>query len=189
MSRHIAETFELRGYAVRIIADTDAEAPNNTEPDLFLVTTNNRYFCPDVPCSPHTSFDIGMVGAGEHDGEYFRFPLYMCQHSGTALSLTPLSCPWDSGQVGFVLVNRRDWRNDEDKARESAESYVETWNQYLSGDVYGFEIEDSDGNKIDSCWGLYGLDYAISEAKDNVPDEPCLHGGEGEDEAHEETLL
>ncbi len=33
-------------------------------------------------------------------------PLYMLDHSGITISLSPFSCPWDSNQVGFVQIPR-----------------------------------------------------------------------------------
>ena len=41
---------------------------------------------------------------------------------------------------------------------------VETYSQYLSGDVYGYEIHKH-GEVVDSCWGFYGYDTAEEEAK------------------------
>jgi hypothetical protein len=37
-------------------------------------------------------------------------PVYMYDHSGTALSTTPFSCRWDSGQVGYIYVDYTDIR-------------------------------------------------------------------------------
>jgi hypothetical protein len=51
---------------------------------------------------------------------------------------------------------------------------VETWNQYLSGDVYGFIIEDGEGTDVDSCWGFYGLETVKQEAISAVPENPPL---------------
>ena len=44
---------------------------------------------------------------------------------------------------------------------------VETYDQYLRGDVYGYQIIEpyADDNNLDGCWGFYGLDYCIQEAK------------------------
>ena len=86
----------------------------------------------------------------------------------------------------------------EDKAKEYAEGLMETWNQYLSGDVWGFIVEkpnttysiskedfdtlittgtftsdnflkvidvEDEWEEVDSCWGFYGQDAAINEAK------------------------
>ena len=38
---------------------------------------------------------------------------------------------------------------------------------YLSGDVWGYVINDG-GKNEDSCWGFYGDDYCLSEAKSIV---------------------
>lgn len=77
---------------------------------------------------------------------------------------------FDSGQIGFLLVTREE--SEIPEPDKYAEGMVEEWNQYLSGDVWGFTVEDGDGNHIDSCWGFYGFDYCKTEALENVPDEP-----------------
>jgi len=54
--------------------------------------------------------------------------------------------------------------------REKAEAClcaeVKLYDRYLTGDVYGYIIEDDDGNRIDSCWGFYGDKDAVSQAKE-----------------------
>ena len=46
---------------------------------------------------------------------------------------------------------------------------VEIYDQYISGEVYGFTIEDGDGMYLDSCGGFYGLDESsIENMKDYV---------------------
>lgn len=42
---------------------------------------------------------------------------------------------------------------------------VGTYNQYLTGDVYGYVIEDPRGEHVDSCWGFYGTEDAEREAE------------------------
>jgi hypothetical protein len=70
---------------------------------------------------------------------------------------------FDVSHVGAVFVSKKEW-TDENKAYEAAQSLVETWNQYLSGDVYGIVRETYDKKKIQvdqkSCWGFYGYEYA-----------------------------
>ena len=41
---------------------------------------------------------------------------------------------------------------------------LRVWAQYLEGDVYGYSVEDSRGETVDSLWGLYGWEYAREEA-------------------------
>lgn len=179
-------TFQHNGYTVKLIQDTDAEAPENDNGDLFIVTTRNRYFQ-----LLHDGNDARQTFEDEDlRSKYHVFRLNAYIHSGVALSLSngyPFNDQWDGGQIGFVFAEKSSW-SDEDKARESAQSYVEVWNQYISGDVWGFVIEDPDGNHIDSCWGHYGLEYARAEAISNVPEDPALVHGESEDMAAEETL-
>ena len=83
---------------------------------------------------------------------------------------------WDSGQVGFAFITRetalKEWGGKRltkaviDKAEACIRSEVETYDQYLRGDVYGYVIEDEDGDTLDSCWGFYGLEYAIEQGQE-----------------------
>jgi len=175
MSEYIESTSTVRGYTVQIIADSDAQAPENDD-GLFIVTTRNRYFQLD-----HDGMDAdACIEDKDLCKRYWIFPLNAYIHSGVALSLSrsgQFSDPWDSAQIGFVFVAKNEWRyrTRETKrcvsAIKAASSYVETWNQYLSGDVWGYSIDDADGNHVDSCWGFYGLEYAKSEALASVPEE------------------
>ena len=141
-------------YTVHIEQDEDAQKPDTWQDDSrFIVTTSNRTFCLE-----REGYSVRGIANGRHEG-LEKFPLYCYSHSGVRLSLSPFSCPWDSGQIGFVLV-----RKDEDNPRALAEGLVEEWNQYLSGDVWGYRIVDEDGNEADSCWGHYGREWCESQA-------------------------
>lgn len=41
-------------------------------------------------------------------------------------------------------------------AQKMALQFLEVWNQYLHGEVYGFVVEDGEGNHLESCYGFYG---------------------------------
>ena len=156
------ETFEHKGLTIRIEQDTGAEGPDAWgNDDLLLLTTKNRHF--EVipkgfsPASEDTASEVGET--------YDILPLFAYIHSGVALSLGrayPLDDRWDSGQIGFVLIKKGVGFKDIIK---SAQSLVDEWNQYLSGEVYGFIVEDSDGNHLDSCWGFYGFENCKREAE------------------------
>jgi hypothetical protein len=45
---------------------------------------------------------------------------------------------------------------------------VATYDQYLTGDIWGYQITNPDGEKEDSLCGLYGYDYALQEAKNMI---------------------
>lgn len=48
------------------------------------------------------------------------------------------------------------------KIIQALRSEVKTYDLYLRGEVFGYVIEDQQGNHIDSCWGFFGYDHAKS---------------------------
>jgi hypothetical protein len=57
------------------------------------------------------------------------------------------------------------------KAEEILISEVETYDQYLRGNVYGFILETNDGKHIDSCYGFYGDNFKENGMLEYIPDE------------------
>ena len=106
-------------------------------------------------------------------------PLYLYDHSGITISTSSFSCRWDSGQVGFIYVTKETLQKEYGEITEGVletatrvlEGEVKTYDQYLTGDVYGFELVKKSTcdqgheheEEIDSCWGFYG-----SNPKENV---------------------
>jgi hypothetical protein len=105
-------------------------------------------------------------------------PLYLYDHSGITISTRPFSCPWDSGQVGWTYCTpqmiRENWMKKRitkalrEKAENLLRAEVETYDQYLRGDVYGYRVIDPSGKEVDSCWGFFGEKYCMEEAKSIV---------------------
>jgi len=81
-------------------------------------------------------------------------PVFLFDHSGLSLSTGGFSCPWDSGQVGFIFVSKAkaraecDWKLITKKRREQLEGYlrneVETYDAYLRGDCWGYVVEKAE---------------------------------------------
>lgn len=80
-------------------------------------------------------------------------------HGGIALSINTFSCPWDSGVFGSLVFPKGTFG----KHTIGLEGFVETWSQCLNGEIYGYIIENDQGEKLDSCWGFIGYDTAESE--------------------------
>ncbi len=100
------------------------------------------------------------------DGIY-SLPLYLYDHSGLTIRTYPFSCPWDSGQVGWVYTDKpriREWlavkkvtKSRVAKALEIIENEVSLYNDFLTGDVWSFQIVDTETDEIvDACSGFYG---------------------------------
>lgn len=108
-------------------------------------------------------------------------PVYAYIHSGVALNTTGFSCPWDSGQSGWIYESKEAIRKEfgvkriSSKLRKTIEDRmrveIEVFSNYLNGDVYGFVIEDPEGEEIDSCWGFYGDNWETNGMKDYIPEE------------------
>jgi len=102
----------------------------------------------------------------EIEKEYWVFGLEAYIHSDVVLSLVEShrlfpDRRWDVSYLGAVLVRKKDFRLSK-SAYKAAEGLVETWNQNLSGDVYGYSIDF--GDEHDSCWGFYGMEAVVEAA-------------------------
>ena len=108
-------------------------------------------------------------------------PLYLYDHSGLQMKIGSFAgllpqghAEFDTMQVGFIYTTRQrmkemcGWTRLTKKVQERVdkqlEAEVETYNQYLRGDVYGYIIEDEVGDSLESCWGFYGFDYCKQKA-------------------------
>jgi hypothetical protein len=108
------------------------------------------------------------------DGALIVLPVYMLDHSGVALSVTPFGDRWDSGQIGVAFVTRENWADTQgtdwtgseeqlQRARELITGDVRDYSMYLGGEVYGYVVTDTDGEVMDSSGGFLGWD-AVREA-------------------------
>jgi hypothetical protein len=114
-------------------------------------------------------------------------PLFLMDHSGITMSTSSQpfqvcdSQGWDWGQVGLMVSRPEGIRvvyqipeteaiteDHRRRIRELLEAEVETYDQYLTGEVYGFVVETPEGEQLDSCWGFYGDPddrYMLGEAR------------------------
>jgi len=132
-------------------------------------------------------------------------PLYLYDHSGLRIKVGSFQgllpqghAEFDSGQVGFILVPRdkalKEWSQTTvtkkliEKVTAIAYSEVEEYDNYLTGNVYGYVITAPSGERA-SCWGFYPeprskvlhgrseYAYCLEEAKSLV-DSLCKDAGE-----------
>lgn len=116
------------------------------------------------------------IGVLENRG-FVILPLYLYDHSGITMSVEPFSCPWDSGQVGWIYATpekiQDEWNGDKTKAENYLRGEVKTYDQYLTDEVYGYIIEtretdEDEWEEHDSCWGYFGHQYCEDEVKSIV---------------------
>ena len=108
---------------------------------------------------------------------FVLLPLYLYDHSGITRSTSPFSCPWDSGQVGWIYCTpdaiSKNFGNlskeNIEKAISILEAEVKCYDRFLCGDCYGFRLYEG-GEELDSCWGFLGdLDDIRDDLRANLP--------------------
>ncbi len=181
---------------VRILADQFPENPRNWDNLGTMAYKHNRYQLGDEEMGdPIDWFEemLGLEPQGVYGNarleslqnrfmqEFVALPLYLYDHSGITIQTTPFGCRWDSGQVGYIYVTKErlkaeyGWDRITTKRREQVERYlqaeVQTFDHYIRGDVYSFEVEGADGEFEDSCGGFFGTDWETNGIKDHIDEE------------------
>jgi hypothetical protein len=177
----MSETIEYKGYTITIEHDEQSDNPRDWDNLGVMVCWHRRYNLGDAH-RYHSPNDFQeAIEAGEIDPAVM-LPLYIYEHGGITMSTGggryPYNDPWDAGQVGWIYVSREAVRKEYSRkrisrktlecARQVLECEVQTYDQFLTGDVYYYRIEDDDGNLIDAVGGLYGYEYALEEAKESA---------------------
>ena len=176
------------GKEVRIFHDSDPMNPRvDFENAGTMVCFHTRYRLGD----PGHGLTSDAFNGWEEMGRSFKarvlLPVYMYDHSGLTISTTPYSCHWDSGQIGWIYMTaqqiQEEWgsagSDNVAKARACLEAEVNTYCQYLEGDVYGFvvgrphtcgECGDASFIEEESCWGFFGHDPKENGMIDHIPE-------------------
>lgn len=178
----MSNSFEYSGYAITIKRDADAESPRECDNVGTMTCFHKRYRLGDKHDLRHDNFSSWSdVRAHLEKSEeaVVVMPIFMMDHSGLRCSVSSerfRQCDpqgWDWGCIGFIWTSRetviREFggKNITKKKLALAEKNliceVETYDQYISGDVWYYNIE-KDGEFIGSLGGLFGYEYAKSEA-------------------------
>ena len=166
---------------LKVVHDSSADSPRSWDNLGKMICFHGRYDLGDK----HNYNADDYSGWGEMEKAIIKeenpaviLPLYMYDHSGISISTSPFGCRWDSGQIGFVLVSKKQALEEFGGVRVSSkkkvkiesiiEAEVETYTQYVEGEVYGFQIIDEDNEVIDSCYGFYGTDFATNGMLDYI---------------------
>jgi len=178
MRQELVYTEEYKGYIIKIIpSDGSDNSPRDDDNFGTMVCFHNRYTLgDDIPKKLGFTVDIDELKEIIQRKDVVALPIYMYDHSGIGISTSnsryPFNCPWDSGQIGYIYATyediRKNWSGKRvtkkmlDRVLEILQSEVNVYNDYLTGNVYGYVVEDKEGNHLDSCWGYIG-DYDAKE--------------------------
>jgi hypothetical protein len=206
MTCEVVESIMYKGHRIDVYPDTDGnDSPRDWDNLGVMYCWHKRYNLGDWEQNDYSSPADLEVELTDAD---IVLPLYLYDHSGITMSTSngeyPFCDRWDSGQVGYIVAWAADVRKEYSVKRISKQlrakviailrQEVKTYDQYLTGDIYGycifeplnptaedageydddsdFERDDEDDrdmlDSIDSVWGFYGLDYCLQEAKEAV---------------------
>ena len=192
---------------IRIVQDQSPESPREWDNLGTMLCVHNRYDLGDSTDINHNDFD-SWAEMEKHlykkEDAAIVLPLYLYDHSGITISTGSFSCRFDSGQIGFIYISRAKILKEygrkivtkalKEKVTTYLEGEVKTYDQYLTGEVYGFIVEEAtemvklsreeyetgvcdnvesetEWTEIDSCWGFYGDDFLTNGVLDYAGEE------------------
>lgn len=182
------EKIDYKGWTIRLETDPEPANPREWSNLGHMVCWHRRYHLGDEqPRKSPVEFlrDLARQAVSPNypetllethlekilDAHYAIVPLYLYDHSGISMNTKPFSCPWDSGQVGLIYCRlseaQKEWgplkkKDLKEKTLGALAAEVETYTQYLEGDVAGWIIENEDGEEIESVWGYFPNDSYAS---------------------------
>lgn len=165
-----------RLFRLLILPDNDPEDPRENDNLGTIACWQGRYALGDIQPKEQPNEHLDGLPEGT-----VILPVHMYDHSGVTINTTGFSCPWDSGQVGVIYATPEAIKASGLKVtRGLIEEYlrqeIATYDQYLRGDVWGYQIESRASSEDeweieDSCWDFYGSDplkngmiYHLSES-------------------------
>ena len=170
MYNEVIETKEVGPFTVNIVPDYDygqfiEPAKELWDQGIQFITWERNSTLSDL----HSWQDKEAVARiGEKIG--YCFNLYKYEHGLVQYNVSGFSCPWDSGQVGYLVIPYsalpKDLSGiDELKAAEKlAKSVCEEITDWCNGNYVCFEVLDENGELLDCCGGFSGGDdYALEE--------------------------
>jgi hypothetical protein len=175
------ETVNYKSYTIEVYPDDCPENPRTAWDNVgTMVCFHSRYNLGDEDHG-YPDADAVLDHLRENMLDWVWLPLHLYDHSGITMNTTGFYCPWDSGQVGIIMVERKEaiieWglnagdRDIDKQIMERLNHEVQVYDHYISGMVYGYVVKDQDDDEIDSCWGFYGDPddkYMIDQAKDAI---------------------
>jgi len=165
MKAHEVESQTLtHGYKVVVEYDPEPSSPTEWDNVGEIAYSSDRYCIGTENVSRE---QLREIGAGIENGSLIGLPVYTYIHSGVTIRAgSGFSCRWDSGQSGWVYCTKEKAIKEfgkkictakvKEHALRCLKAEVETFDQYLTGQVYGYRVLDAEGDGAASCWGFYG---------------------------------
>jgi hypothetical protein len=184
--KEVVDEKRIGDYLIEIMPDSSPESPREWDNLGTMICFHRRYNLGDKHDYDHSDYDSwGEMKAAiiKKENAGVILPLYLYDHSGITISTSPFSCNWDSGQIGFIFISKEKMlleyggkivtKKLKEKVTEYLKGEVETYDQYLRGNIYGYKISKvttcdqghEHKEELESVWGFYGEDNCLEEAE------------------------
>lgn len=176
--KDLIEQIEYKGYKINIYPDQDGESSREWDNLAKLICFHRRYNLGDYQEAKKWDAEEFQEFIEKENGKSIvALPLYLYDHSGITMNTGGFSCRWDSGCVGYAYIDKKEMLKEwgrkrwseklQQKAIDIINAEVEIYDQYLTGEVYGYMIEtepdeDGDTDEEGGCWNYYGCDHEKS---------------------------
>lgn len=129
----------------------DKDVPRSVEDFWYLLAEEAMSCLQVLGKADETWDDLDEMDADElasfvhRAKQHIILPLYLYDHSGITMSTAPFSCPWDSGQVGYIYVSMRRLKEEYGdlsmeelcaKGMQMLKSEVAEYDTYIRGDIF-----------------------------------------------------
>jgi hypothetical protein len=183
------DTIKYKGYDITIKPDECDESPRSWDNAGTMVCFHKRYTLgdkTDFRIDDYSSWTELQEAIIKKEGKILIFPLYLYDHSGLRIKIGSFAgllpqghAEFDSGIIGYIYISykkiREEWgkiggrlsKKAISQAEKCLQQEVETYDQYLSGDVWWFNVT-LNGENVDSCGGNFGYKFALEQAQQAV---------------------
>ena len=178
----LVKTYTHGNKTLEIHQDESPMSPREWSNIGKMICHHNRYSLGDkhnINPKDYNSLAEMVKAIKRIEDAVIMIPMYMYEQYGITIRTTPFECRWDSGQIGYIIASRKKIREEFSVKRISKklitkvtallEGEVKVYDQYVTGDVYGFKMF-VDGKETDACWGFFGSDIKTNGVLDYVTD-------------------
>jgi hypothetical protein len=161
--------------------DSNSESPRAWSNFGFFTVVSSKYNSPDDNYVEVVKNTGEVAESLEHHIELIKkeinnvlliVPVTMYEHTGVAFSLG-VKHGFDYSHNGFYIVTKESYGEimgdtpfDEEKVLDYIKGEIETFNKWLNGEVYSFDLYDENGEIEASCGGFYDVD----DIKEHLPE-------------------
>lgn len=189
------ETIEYKGYYIKIYPDDCMESPRQWDNLGILLTyhphydfnmgKNDKNIRDEFDCEYQTKQEIEQSIIKAYNPVVIA-PIYLYDHSGLRLKIGNFNncgllqghAEFDTSHIGYILATKeqvkKEWqvkrigKKLKEQVKRNLEAEIDAMDKYVSGQVYGYVIENNKSENLGSCWGFYEYDYMIEEAKNSI---------------------